>query len=133
MRYKNGEIMAKADQKRGLAQDIDYVAGVPDSGIPHAIGYANACHVPFARPFMQIHAHLAALLYARQPEGAQPGGQDEADPVPELIEGKSYCLSTIPLCAAPSCVKLLNSCNESGAPKSTCARPARRLCMAANT
>ena len=41
MRYRNGAIMAENDKKMGLAQDIDYVGGVPDSGTPHAIGYAN--------------------------------------------------------------------------------------------
>lgn len=53
MRYKNGEIMAENDRKNGILPDIDYVCGVPDSGTPHAIGYAlNAC-VPFARPFIK--------------------------------------------------------------------------------
>ena len=53
MRYRNGRIMAKADRERGIAQDIDYVGGVPDSGTPHAIGYANESGVPFARPFIK--------------------------------------------------------------------------------
>ena len=53
MRCSNGEIMARADEQAGLAQDIDYICGVPDSGTPHAIGYANACHKPFARPFIK--------------------------------------------------------------------------------
>ena len=53
MRYRNGRIMAKADRERGVAQDIDYVGGVPDSGTPHAIGYANESGVPFARPFIK--------------------------------------------------------------------------------
>lgn len=53
MRYRNGRIMAKADKERGVAQDIDYVGGVPDSGTPHAIGYANESGVPFARPFIK--------------------------------------------------------------------------------
>ncbi|MBR5538383.1 MAG: amidophosphoribosyltransferase, partial [Clostridia bacterium] len=52
MRYRNGEIMAENDRKNGLAYDIDYVGGVPDSGTPHAIGYANNSHIPFARPFI---------------------------------------------------------------------------------
>lgn len=53
MRYKNGEIMAENDRKNDILPDIDYVCGVPDSGTPHAIGYAlNAC-VPFARPFIK--------------------------------------------------------------------------------
>jgi amidophosphoribosyltransferase len=45
--------MAEADRKNNVAQDIDYVCGVPDSGTPHAIGYANNSHVPFARPFIK--------------------------------------------------------------------------------
>ncbi len=53
MRYRNGEIMAENDKKAGIAQDIDYVSGVPDSGTPHAIGYANKSGVPFARPFIK--------------------------------------------------------------------------------
>ncbi len=53
MRYRNGQIMAKADKAKGVAQDLDYVSGVPDSGTPHAIGYANESAVPFARPFIK--------------------------------------------------------------------------------
>ncbi|MBQ8915246.1 MAG: amidophosphoribosyltransferase, partial [Clostridia bacterium] len=48
MRYRNGEIIAEHDMETGSAGDIDYVAGVPDSGTPHAIGYANRSHVPCA-------------------------------------------------------------------------------------
>ena len=32
---------------------VDYVSGVPDSGTPHAIGYANKSGVPFSRPFIK--------------------------------------------------------------------------------
>ena len=53
MRYRNGEIMAKADMESGICNSIDYVSGVPDSGTPHAIGYANASHIPFSRPFIK--------------------------------------------------------------------------------
>lgn len=53
MRYQNGKAMAKHDQETGKAQDIDYVGGVPDSGTPHAIGYANESGVQFARPFIK--------------------------------------------------------------------------------
>ena len=88
MRYRNGEIMAKADRNRGLAQDLDYVAGVPDSGLPHAIGYANESHVPFARPFVKYTPTW--------PRSFMPANQDIRNqvakmkqiPVPELIEGK---------------------------------------------
>ena len=53
MRYRNGGIMARNDREKGICQDIDYVGGVPDSGTPHAIGYANESHLPFARPFIK--------------------------------------------------------------------------------
>lgn len=48
MRYRCGEKMAMRDNVRP-----DIVAGVPDSGIAHAVGYANASGIPFSRPFIK--------------------------------------------------------------------------------
>ena len=48
MRYECGKLLAQRDDIRP-----DSVAGVPDSGIAHAIGYANEAGVPFARPFIK--------------------------------------------------------------------------------
>ena len=53
MRYRNGTIMARHDMEVKNAGELDYIGGVPDSGTPHAIGYANECGVPFARPFIK--------------------------------------------------------------------------------
>ena len=53
MRYRNGAIMAENDEAAGRLPDIDYVGGVPDSGTPHAIGYANRSGKPFARAFIK--------------------------------------------------------------------------------
>ena len=53
MRYRNGQIMAKKDMENGITEHLDYVSGVPDSGTPHAIGYANESDVPFARPYIK--------------------------------------------------------------------------------
>lgn len=53
MRCRNGEIMAEYDRKKGVAQDVDYVGGVPDSGIPHAIGYSNESGKKYARAFIK--------------------------------------------------------------------------------
>ena len=53
MRYKNGEIMARNEMESGTLPEVDYVAGIPDSGLPHAIGYANKCGGTFARPFVK--------------------------------------------------------------------------------
>ena len=53
MRTRNGALMAKNDKANGQAQDIDYVCGMPDSGVPHAIGYANESGVDFARAYIK--------------------------------------------------------------------------------
>lgn len=50
MRYKCGSMLAKRD---GDSVKPDIVAGVPDSGIAHAIGYANESGIPYARPFIK--------------------------------------------------------------------------------
>ena len=88
MRYRNGRIMARTDRENGVAQDIDYVAGVPDSGTPHAIGYANDSGVPFARPFIKYTPTW--------PRSFMPANQSERNmvakmkqiPVDELIRDK---------------------------------------------
>ncbi len=49
MRYRCGEKLASRDTE--ISPDI--VAGIPDSGTPHAIGYANKSSIPFARPFIK--------------------------------------------------------------------------------
>ena len=48
MRYNCGAMMAKRDNV-----DADIVAGVPDSGTAHAVGYANESGIPFSRPFVK--------------------------------------------------------------------------------
>ncbi len=53
MRYRNGKILAEQDREKGVPEELDYVSGVPDSGTPCAIGYANESRVPFARPFIK--------------------------------------------------------------------------------
>lgn len=53
MRNRNGSLMARNDRAHGTLPELDYVAGVPDSGIPHAIGYAHTSGIPFGRPFVK--------------------------------------------------------------------------------
>ena len=53
MRYRNGAIMARHDAEVLEDAEVDYVGGVPDSGTPHAIGYANESGIPFARAFVK--------------------------------------------------------------------------------
>ncbi|MBR3690943.1 MAG: amidophosphoribosyltransferase [Eggerthellaceae bacterium] len=53
MRYNNGKIMARDEAARDAVPEVDFVAGIPDSGVPHAIGYSNVTDFNFARPFIK--------------------------------------------------------------------------------
>jgi len=88
MRMKNGEIMAKKDQELKNAEKLDYVCGVPDSGTPHAIGYANASEVPFARPFIKYTpSWQRSFMPANQGQRNQIAKMKQI-PVYELIHDK---------------------------------------------
>lgn len=88
MRYRNGSIMAKRDAERGSAGDIDYVGGVPDSGTPHAIGYANQSHLPFARPFIKYTPTWPRSFMPRDQRDRSKVAKMKQIPVHELIQDK---------------------------------------------
>lgn len=87
MRYNCGKALAKRDNVKP-----DIVAGVPDSGTAHAIGYANESGIPFSRPFIKYTPTW--------PRSFMPTHQSKRDliakmkliPVHDLIEGKSMLL-----------------------------------------
>lgn len=87
MRYRCGQLLAKRDHVKP-----DIVAGVPDSGTAHAIGYANESGVPFSRPFIKYTPTW--------PRSFMPTMQSKRDliakmkliPVEQLIQGKSLLL-----------------------------------------
>ena len=88
MRYRNGEIMARSEMARGTLPAVDHVAGVPDSGTPHAIGYANHCKLPFARPFVKYTPTWPrSFMPANQAVRNQVAKMKQI-PVPELIQNK---------------------------------------------
>lgn len=87
MRYNCGKLLARRDNVKP-----DIVAGVPDSGTAHAIGYANESGIPFSRPFIKYTPTW--------PRSFMPTHQSKRDliakmkliPVHDLIEGKSLLL-----------------------------------------
>ncbi len=89
MRMKNGGIMAENDRENGLAQDVDYICGVPDSGTPHAIGYANESHIPFARPYIKYTPTWSRSFLPSDQEQRNRIAKMKQIPVLELIEGKN--------------------------------------------
>ena len=90
MRYRCGQHMADRDMM--TRSDIDIVAGVPDSGTAHAVGYANESGVPFSRPFIKYTPTW--------PRSFMPTLQSRRDmiarmkliPVHELIDGNRILL-----------------------------------------
>ena len=92
MRYKNGELFAKHDAKTHDVHAIDYVGGVPDSGTPHAIGYANACKVPFARPYIKYTPTWSRSFMPVNQTERNKVAKMKLIPIHELIEGKRLLL-----------------------------------------
>lgn len=88
MRTRNGEIMAENDIKAGRLPDVDYVCGVPDSGTPHAIGYANKSGIPFARPFIKYTPTWPRSFMPTSQTLRNQVAKMKLIPVHELIEGK---------------------------------------------
>ena len=87
MRYECGRQLAKRD-----SEEPDSVAGVPDSGVPHAIGYANESGIPYERPFIKYTPTW--------PRSFMPTNQSQRNliakmkliPVHELIQDKKLLL-----------------------------------------
>ena len=87
MRYNCGALLAERDNVKP-----DIVAGVPDSGTPHAIGYANYSGIPFSRPFIKYTPTW--------PRSFMPAIQTQRNliakmkliPVHDLIQDKSLLL-----------------------------------------
>lgn len=89
MRTKNGAVMAREDKANGLCDGIDYVSGVPDSGTPHAIGYANASGIPFARPFIKYTPTWPRSFMPTNQSERSKVAKMKMIPVHDLIQGKS--------------------------------------------
>ena len=91
-RCKNGEIMARDEDLMDGIPDVDYVAGVPDSGVPHAIGYAHESGKPFARPFIKYTPTWARSFTPSNQEMRNLIAEMKQIPVPEIIEDKKLLL-----------------------------------------
>ena len=69
--------------------EIDYVGGVPDSGTPHAIGYANRTGKPFARAFIKYTPTWSRSFTASKQTERKKIAKMKQIAVPELIDGKN--------------------------------------------
>lgn len=89
MRTRNGAVMARDDKERGACSGIDFVSGVPDSGTPHAIGYANESGIPFARPFIKYTPTWPRSFMPQSQTERSHVAKMKMVPVHDLIQDKS--------------------------------------------
>ncbi len=89
MRYRNGNILARRDIESGVAEGIDYVGGVPDSGTPHAIGYAHTSGIQFARAFIKYTPTWSRSFTPTSQKERNRVARMKQIPVHELIQGKN--------------------------------------------
>ena len=92
MRYRNGAIMARDAKANGTDPDVDYVAGVPDSGLPHGIGYANESGKAFARPFIKYTPTWSRSFMPTNQKIRNQVAKMKQIPLPELIKDKKLLL-----------------------------------------
>ena len=90
MRYECGKKLAQRDAQRENVKP-DLVAGVPDSGIAHAIGYANASGIPFSRPFIKYTPTWPRFMPTQQSQ-RNLIARMKLIPVEALIKNKSLLL-----------------------------------------
>lgn len=90
MRYKCGSMLAKRDAEDNVKPDI--IAGVPDSGIAHAIGYSNESSIPFARPFIKYTPTWPRSFMPQNQEQRNLIARMKLIPVQSLIQDKSLLL-----------------------------------------
>ena len=92
-RYRCGAALARRDE-----EDIcDLVAGVPDSGTAHAVGYANEAKVPYQRPFVKYTPTWPRSFMPQDQRVRDLVAKMKLIPIPELIQGKRllFCEDSI--------------------------------------
>ncbi len=87
MRYRNGASLAKNDDV-----EIDMVAGIPDSGIGHAIGYSNQSKIPYGRPFVKYTPSWSRSFTPQDQTIRNLVARMKLMPIKELITDKSLLL-----------------------------------------
>lgn len=88
MRHRNGALMADDDGQL----DVDYVAGVPDSGTAHALGYANKSGIPFSRPLIKYTPTWSRSFMPTNQKARSLVAQMKLIPVFQLIRNKKFVL-----------------------------------------
>ena len=87
VRYECGRLLAQRDDAKP-----DLVAGIPDSGVPHAVGYANESGIPYARPFVKYTPTWPRSFMPPHQSKRKLIAKMKLIPIHELINGKKLLL-----------------------------------------
>ena len=88
MRYRNGRIMARDEERAVGVPDVDYAAGIPDSGLPHGIGFSQESGRTFGRPFVKYTPTWPRSFMPSNQKVRNHVAKMKLVPVNELINGK---------------------------------------------
>ena len=92
MRYRCGAALARRDMQESPDVHPDTIAGVPDSGTPHAIGYANESGIPFSRPFIKYTPTWPRSFMPTMQSQRNLIAKMKLIPIHELIQDRSLLL-----------------------------------------
>ena len=88
MRNRNGELLAQRDGDL----DVDYVAGVPDSGTAHALGYADRSRTPYSRPLIKYTPTWPRSFMPQNQKARDRIAKMKLVPVFQIIKDKKFVL-----------------------------------------
>ncbi len=111
MRYRTGRNLAELD--KGI--EADYVAGVPDSGTAHAIGYSNASGIPFARPLIKYTPTWPRSFMPQNQRARNLIAKMKLIPISDLIDGKRLIIIDDSIVRGTQLAETVNYLYENGA------------------
>ncbi len=88
VRNRNGELLAEMDGE----MDVDYIAGVPDSGVPHAQGYGNKSRIRYARPLIKYTPTWQRSFMPSNQKAREHVAKMKLIPIFKLINKKKFVL-----------------------------------------
>lgn len=106
---------------------------MPDSGIAHAIGYANASGIPFSRPFVKYTPTWPRSFMPPKQTKRNLIAKMKLIPVHDLIEGKSLLLIDDSIVRGTQLRETTEFCTPAAQKKCISGRPARRYCLVVST
>ena len=111
MRNRNGELLAERDGDL----DVDYVAGVPDSGVAHALGYANRSRVPYARPLIKYTPTWPRSFMPQNQKARNLIAKMKLVPVFPIIKDRKFVLIDDSIVRGTQLSETISYQNENGA------------------